>query len=129
MTLLYKKKVGLFLLVIVLAFIFSGSSFVLADYSPVNNPNPEGTGIIPCDGSDAHPCGWGALVELASRAISFLIYLSVFIAAIAFTIAGFKYLTAAGDEGKAKSARSIFTNVAVGLLFVLGAFLLVKVIL
>ena len=60
--------------------------------------------------------------------VLFLITISVMIATLMFVYAGFVYLTAGGSPDKIKSATKIFTNVFIGLIFVLGAFLIVDTI-
>ena len=97
--------------------------FLALAWSPTS-----GEGIVPtCDAVTG--CGWDDLIKLMQNIIDFLVYATVFVAAIAFAVAGFKYLTAGGNVGQVKSAHAIFKNVAIGLIFVLSAFLIVKTIL
>ncbi len=87
-----------------------------------------GTDIVPCD-NVTNACDFNALMCMANNIIDALIYFSVLVAVAMFAFAGFKYLTAGGDMGAMKQARSIFTNVAIGFIFVLGAWLIVTLIL
>ena len=88
-----------------------------------------GDPLVPCNGSSESPCNFNALVQLASNIIDFIIYMSVSVSAIMFAYAGFLYITAQGETGKISTAHSIFKNVGLGLVFVLGAWLIVKAVL
>lgn len=80
------------------------------------------------NGNFADRCNICHIVQLIQNALSFLITISVMIATLMFVYAGFLYLTAGGSPEKIKSATKIFTNVFIGLVFVLGAFLIVDTI-
>ena len=82
-------------------------------------------GLVPCDGPD---CGFGDLVQLANNLIDFLVLISLPLAAIAFAWAGFLYLSSGGSQDKIKRAHGIFFKVAIGLIIVLGAYLIVNLI-
>ena len=102
----------MFVALITLAFvptIASAASF------PVN-------GIVPCDGPNCTVC---SLATLAQNILNIGIYLAVFLSAVLFAWAGWKYLTAGGDTGEVASAKKIFWNVAIGLIIILGAWLVV----
>jgi len=88
-----------------------------------------GEPIVPCGGERQPECDFNQGVHLVGHIISFLLYCAVLIAAIAFTVAGFKYVTAAGNESQVKEAHNIFKNVAVGLIIALSAWLIVDTIL
>jgi len=86
--------------------------------------------IVPCGREGASdPCGWNDIVQLGQNILGFLIAFSVVIATLMFTYAGFLYLTAGGNPSRLEKAHKIFINVGVGFIFVLGAFLIVKLIL
>ena len=87
-----------------------------------------GQPIVPCD-NVATKCDFNQLVILANNIISAFIYLAVLVAVAMFAYAGWLYLTSAGDTSKMKSAHTIFTNAAVGFLFILTAWLIVTLIL
>lgn len=90
-----------------------------------------GDAIIPeCSVDGSGVCGWRwlELITLANNLISAGIYFSVLVAVVAFIFAGFKYLTAGGNEGQIKQAHTIFRNVALGLIIVLAAWLIVHTI-
>lgn len=82
--------------------------------------------LVPeCDGPECDLCD---LLQLGQNVIEFLIYISIALAAIAFAWAGFLYMTAGGDQGKIKNAHDIFRKVAIGLIIVLGAYLIANLI-
>ena len=81
-----------------------------------------------CDGITVQ-CGFDAFVTLLNTILQFLVVVSPFLAAIAFTIAGIIYVTAAGDTGRIETAHSIFGYTALGLVLILSAWLIVKAIL
>ncbi len=82
--------------------------------------------IVPCDGPD---CDLSAFVQLANNIIKFLIGIVVIGSVLVFAFAGFKYMTAQGDESKIKSAHEMFKKVAFGLLVTLTAWLFVDILL
>ena len=65
------------------------------------------------------------IAKLAQNVLNDAIYLAVVISAFLFAWAGFKMLTAGGNTEQIGAARSIFTNVAVGLVIILVGWLLV----
>ncbi len=91
-------------------------------------------GIVPCEGvvvtgGTGTECTFDSLFILMQNIITFLLYIAMSIAAAAFFMAGFKYITAHGNPSQIESAHKIFTNVVVGLLIALGAWLVVHTIL
>ena len=81
--------------------------------------------IVPCNGVN---CTFCDIAKLAQNVINAGIYIAVFLSAILFAYAGWNYITAGGDPGKAGEARKIFWNVGVGLVLILGAWLIVDLI-
>lgn len=86
--------------------------------------------IVPenCRGSAATTCGICDIAQLVQNTLNAGIYISIFLAAILFAYAGWQYMTAGGDPGKAGSAKKIFWTVGVGLVLILGAWLIVDLI-
>jgi len=87
--------------------------------------------IVPenCRGENAaQNCGICDIAELAQNTLNAGIYIAVFLSAILFAWAGWKYVSAGGDSGKVKSAREIFTNVLIGLVIILAGWLVVDTI-
>ena len=81
--------------------------------------------IVPCNGVDCDVCD---IATLAQRTLNAGIYIAVFLSAILFAWAGWKYVSAGGDSGKVRSAREIFTNVLIGLIIILAGWLVVDTI-
>ncbi len=82
-------------------------------------------GLIPCAGPD---CNFGDFILLIQKVMAFLLKIAVPIAVVLFSWAGFQYITAVGDEGKIKNARSMMTSVFVGFGIALAAYLIVNVL-
>lgn len=104
--------------------LFPVSSYA-ADYVGSDNPKDEDFQLVPCKGAD---CDFNALMTLVNRVISFILYVSIPLAAISFSYAGYLYLSAAGDTGKIESAHEIFKKVLIGFIFILSAWLIVYAI-
>jgi len=91
--------------------------------------------IVACSGvkikgdDKSAECNFDLLVQTAKNLIEELLFLSVFVAAIAFTFAGFKYMSAGGDTAKMAEGKEIFKNVAIGLAIAFAAWLIVNGIL
>ena len=81
--------------------------------------------IVPCNGVDCDVCD---IATLAQNTLNAGIYIAVFLSAILFAWAGWKYVSAGGDSGKVRSAREIFTNVLIGLIIILAGWLVVDTI-
>lgn len=94
--------------------------------------------IIPCgfdtDGSGtvsgAEQCTFDNLITLAQNVINFLIFMiAAPIAAVMFAYAGFLMVTNQGNESQVNQAKGIFTNVLIGFVIALAAWLLVNYVL
>lgn len=95
--------------------------------------------LVPCGITDAeilkvypsyaHACGFNDLLTLVNIVMSYILTFSISIAAIMFAYAGFTMVTSGGSAEKATKAKKIFTNVALGLIFVAAAWLIVKLVL
>jgi len=81
--------------------------------------------IVPCNGVDCDVCD---IAKLAQNTLNAGIYIAIFLSAILFAWAGWKYVSAGGDSGKVRSAREIFTNVLIGLVIILAGWLVVDTI-
>lgn len=78
--------------------------------------------IVPCSGVDCTVCD---IAQLGQNILNTAVYLAVFLSAVLFAWAGWESLTAAGNAEKHHKAKSIFTNVAVGLIIILVGWLVV----
>lgn len=79
-------------------------------------------------GKGAPDCNFDDLLNLGRQIINFLIILSIPIATVAFAYAGYLFLTSGGSASQTSKAKSIFTKVLLGFLFVLTAWLIVRTI-
>ncbi len=68
-----------------------------------------------------NPLGYNDFWELIDKLIDFVFYLSIGIAPIMFTVAGFYFITAGGEPEKVNTAKKIILWTMVGLLIVLSA--------
>ncbi len=82
-------------------------------------------GLVPCTGVDCNAC---SLVELINNLIRFLIKLLAVLSAILFAWSGFLLVTAGDDTGQLEKAKQIFTNVVIGIVIVLAAWLIVDTV-
>lgn len=84
--------------------------------------------IVPCSGVEAQgnlqPCTLCSLVQLAQNILNAAIFLAVFMSALLFAYAGWLYVSneAIGEQQRAKG---LFTDVTVGLVIILGAWLFI----
>lgn len=83
-------------------------------------------GLVPCSGSE---CGTCQLVTLAENIIDILIIIMVGIAAILIAYAGYLMVISAGNASKFQRGKGIFTNVIIGLIIMLVAWLIIDTML
>ena len=82
--------------------------------------------IVPaCGVGGAVPCQACDLVKLADNLLRFGVMFSVFAASVMFAYAGVLYVSASANKGNIDSAKNIFSSVFIGLLLVLGAWLII----
>ena len=93
-------------------------------------------GLVKCgterdkDNNITNPCGFNDVLTLINTIVKFILFnLALPIAAIMFAYAGFELVTSGGSTEKKSKAKEIFTNVAIGLIFVAAAFLIIQAIL
>ena len=90
----------------------------------------EGNGLIPCGNTGQPDCIFKYFMDLVNNVIKFILFtLAVPIAAIMFFYAGFKMVTSAGSAESKTQAKNIFSNAVYGLVFVAGAWLIIRTIL
>ncbi|PIR68969.1 hypothetical protein COX93_03395 [Candidatus Nomurabacteria bacterium CG_4_10_14_0_2_um_filter_30_12] len=84
----------------------------------------------PKSGMVSNPCGFKDIMELINTVIKFLLQDIVLpLAAIMFAYAGFELVTSGGSTEKKSKAKKIFTDVAIGLVIIVAAFLIIQTIL
>lgn len=117
----------------------SSTPCVPSNISPTadpNNPNPASTasssatpngGLVPpCSPN----CGFNDFMTLINKVVHFILFaMAVPIAAIMFAYAGFLLVTSAGSTEQRGKAKRIFTNVAIGLILAVAAWLIIELIL
>ncbi len=113
--------------------------FLIPLFSSAQDADPKKYVLIPCGFAekDANgvvtksvPCEFRHIFVFINTLIRFMLFrLAVPLAALSFMYAGFLMLTAAGNEGKVKEAKGIFTTTAWGFLIAISAFAVVRFIL
>lgn len=91
------------------------------------DPKNEGFQLIPCDGVDV-PCNFKAFVAMFQRILTFLLYLSIPLVVGIILYTGFRYVTAGGDAYKLEEVKKMLIPVAIGIFWVLAAWLVVNTI-
>ncbi len=82
--------------------------------------------IVPCGGTGQPDCTLCHLWNLGSNIINFISFnLAIPFATILFITAGVIFLVSGGNEQKVVLAKSIFTNVVIGLLIIFTSWLLI----
>lgn len=85
------------------------------------------TQIVPSDCNGTGGCqSICDVADLANNILNLVIFTAVFVAGVLFAWAGWKYVTAGGDTGKAAKAKQVFWNVTIGLVIILAAYLIVQ---
>ena len=86
------------------------------------------TVLVPC--TDGKSCDFNALMTMVNTVIKFIIFdLALPIDAIMFVYAGFKLVTSGGDTGARQTAKDVFTNTLIGLIFAVAAWLIINTVL
>lgn len=82
--------------------------------------------LVTCAGPDCH---FSDLMNLVKKVLDYILIIVAPLSALMFAFAGFLYMTSQGSIDKREKANQIFTNVGIGLFFVVAAWLIVKAIL
>ena len=93
---------------------------------PVLVYGEEPKGIVPCDGPGCRACDF---IQLGQNIINWFIKIAASTIALTFAWGGMKMVMSGGDTGAVSSARSIMTNSVIGLVILLGSWLIVNTIL
>jgi len=108
--------------------VLGGGTVSAGTAAPATTAQTTQNGIVPCDGTSVK-CTFTSLLTLAQNIVTFLIGISATIATVMIAYAGYLYLTSAGNSGQAEKATKIFTNVVLGFIIVLAAYLIVHTLL
>ncbi|MEX2341146.1 MAG: pilin, partial [Candidatus Paceibacterota bacterium] len=85
-------------------------------------------GLVPCGSPGQQPCTTEDVVKFANNLITWLISILGVIAVIALMIVGFKLVTSAGNPSAWAEAKGMFTNIVIGIIIILAAWLVVDTI-
>jgi hypothetical protein len=84
--------------------------------------------VVPknCQGADAATkCGVCDLAQLAQNILNTAIFVLIVLSAVMFAWAGWKMLSSGGNSSEYAAGKRIFGNVIIGLLIVLGAWVVI----
>lgn len=94
-------------------------------------PRLDYSGFVKCDGvvkpGEAYrtqECNFAALIETIIKAINWMFYISIPVAAVLFAYGGFLYMT--GKSGNIETAKKMFVAVAVGFIIMITAWIGVR---
>ena len=82
----------------------------------------------PVAGQTSKVCGFNTLMHLVRHLTDFALFLAMPIAALLFVWGGWLYLSAGASPGNISRAHNMFWLAVIGLLWVLGAWLVIKLI-
>lgn len=82
-------------------------------------------GLVACTGLD---CDFCALVETANRLINLFFEILIIVAVIMVVYAGLKLVTSGGNASAMQDAKSMLSNVIIGFVIILAAWLIVDTI-
>ena len=109
------KVANVFSVFVILALViipmFAGAQFKI----------PPGTDVDPLAGTDTASA-------IILRIIQVLLAISGLVAVIFLIVGGFRYITAGGNEETAESAKKTITNAIIGIVVIILAFVIVRVI-
>jgi hypothetical protein len=118
------KKIGIFiarLAIILMPFAYSFGAGLIPDC------NKTGTAIDPKTGEYVKSCGINEVVLLVNNIIHFLLFtIATPLVALILCYVGWLLLTSGGSSEKSTKAKHIFTNVVIGYVIGLSAWLIVK---
>jgi hypothetical protein len=103
----------------------------LAVVAQNNVTNYDTPGLVKCDGAplpgeDKKRCNFAEFIKAIQYLINWMITISFFLVILVFAYAGILFMS--GSEGNIKKAKSMFSKVVIGYIFMLGAWLLVQTI-
>lgn len=84
-----------------------------------------GDPLVPCSGPD---CNFCSIVTLVQNIINWLFGFLTLVAVILLVVAGFKLVTSAGNPNAWETAKKMLTNVIIGFIIIMAAWLIVDTI-
>jgi hypothetical protein len=103
----------------------NGGSGGFLPHAPLVGPG----NLVPCDGSMWQPCKFTHLMQLLNNAIKWIIIIAIPIAGIGFAYIGFLFIAKGGSEESRSRAKHVIINMTIGIIFILGGWLVVNLIL
>lgn len=85
-------------------------------------------GLVPCGGAGQDMCQTCHFIELGNNVLQWFIGVMASVCALVVAVAGFKMVTAGGNTGAIESAKGMITNVIVGFVILLAAWLIVDTV-
>jgi len=85
-------------------------------------------GLVPCGGPGEPECQACYLIQLGNNIIDLLVGIAAVIGAIMFAVAGLKMATSGGNESAVSAAKQSMTNVVIGFVILLAAWLIVDTV-
>lgn len=87
-------------------------------------------GLITCDESPGNECNFEKLLLAVNKIIRFIVFvIGIPIVTLVFAYAGFLMVTSGGNPSKKDEAKSLIGNAVVGLIVLLGAWIIVRTVL
>ncbi len=83
------------------------------------------SGLVTCTGADCNVC---TFVQLISNIVNWLFGFLVLLAVLGIMYAGFQLVTSAGNTSALDKAKSMFTNIIIGFVIVLSAWIIVDTV-
>lgn len=104
-----------------------------AQYIPFNPGTGTGSIVPECSGESlgtnlGNECTFCDFMHLVQNLLNFVLLMAVVTAGALFAWAGWLYVIDGGNGSKVKQAKSIFLNVIIGLVLVIGAYTIVSTI-
>lgn len=100
-------------------------SFALATFLLIIPMAVSSAGLVPCGGPGEPMCNSEFVALMANGVIRWLISVLGVIAVIVLVYAGFKMVVSAGDTKAFSDAKQNFTNIVIGIVIILAAWLVV----
>lgn len=122
------KKIILFSLVLLLSWSRIGLPLVVAAGEDLEYGGSGGDfgGLVPCDGAD--DCDWKAFFKLLNNLLTFAVWISAFVAGLAFAWVGVMFLRYSTNSSKREEAKQWLWKILIGFGAILIAQLLVNTI-
>ncbi len=92
---------------------------------PISVGADEAQGLVTCSGPDCNFCTFFAMVN---GVIAWIISIMTLVAVFVLVFAGFRLVTSGGDPGALQKAKEMITNVLIGFVIMLAAWVIVDTI-